>query len=67
MIVIVYLCNHRARAEQMRQTRTILDAVVRGRAVGDFAGGKGGDGGEEVRQSTRDKGAHRVIRAKGGT
>ena len=45
----------------MRQTHAIGDAVGRGGAVGDFAGGKGGDGGEEVRQSTRDKGAHRVI------
>ena len=45
----------------MRQTHAIGDAVVGGGAVGDLAGGKGGDGGEEVRQCTRDKGAHRVI------
>ena len=49
----------------MRQTDAIGDAVGGGGAVGDFAGGKGGEGGEEVRQSTRGQGAHRVIRTGG--
>ena len=37
----------------MRQTHAIGDAVVGGGAVGDLAGGKGGEGGEEVRQCAR--------------
>ena len=66
--VVIFQLGHDNRTiyKDMRQTDAILYAVVRGGAVGDFAGGKGGDGLQEVRQSTRGQGSHRVVGRHGG-